>query len=345
MNLYIIQYYRHFKNFLQQASSGDCFLNISKFTGQRIDYKSLLDQGVREFEIDHPDTNFYMMKPLERLIFCFKFKHLIRNNKQDFKFDKILIGNDGALQKIVIEEILKYNKNIVIEMWLDGLISLSGAKNSNSMKLFFSYLAEKIKLSFFLPSVIGTYSKVNKLYVMDMSVVNEYSSLWIKNKIKEINHVIFPRHIQLISQAKNKGGSPHHKIRVLYLTSAWGFHGHDKWQNYQSEQIDSLVNYFDSINDIDFKIRVHPRDSKQLYSVEIQKRFSNIPSFEEDIMTADVILSARSTGLFEGAMIGKTAIIFNEHFNDHFMNGFLRTLPSLNCIEELATDFQKRGYL
>lgn len=343
MNLYIIQNDTHYKNFVFLASEGDFFINISRFTGQHINYNSLYEKNVIEIDLSLNDESFYLLNPFQKISFCNIFKKEIKNKFKNKKINKIIIGNDGALQKIIIECVSKNNKEIVVDMWLDGLISLRNSRLMNSIKLFTSYVAEKIRFSYFFPSVIGTYGRIDSLFVMDDSVINEFNCLLIKSKIKRIEKVVFPRHKELMLMA-SVSHSDSVKYRVLYLTSAWAFHGHNKWQQHQFQQVEKLIAYFKNKKNIDFKVRVHPRDLKNNYNKLDCRIFSESPSFEEDIINSDFIISARSTGLFEAEMIGKKAIIYDEYFEGNFMNGFLRTLPKFTNVQDLGNEIDVKEY-
>ncbi|ELX6117460.1 hypothetical protein SJ414_000559 [Escherichia coli] len=342
MNLYIIQNDTHFKNFIELATEGDFFIDLARFTGQGINYELFYKKGVSEINLGLHDANFYLFSSYQKIKFCFNFEMIVKKIISAYRFEKIITGNDGALQKIIIKQALKNNSKGRVEMWLDGLISLNKNRVINSAKVFMSYIADKIGLSSYVPSVIGTSSYVDTLYVMDQSVIKEYNFLMIKPKVKKIEKRLFPRHKKLISLAHNHERRAQ-VCKVLYLTSAWSFHGHNKCQNIQYHQILNLLSNFEGNKDIDFQIRIHPRDIITNYSEIPVGVISRVKSFEEDILSASIIISARSTGLFEADMIGKKVIVYDEGFEGDFMNEYFDTLPRCVDLNEINSFISQQG--
>lgn len=162
MNLYIVQNDTHYKNFIELGIYGDYVINLSRVTGQTLDFQPYCGKGIKEIKIDVPEANIYTMNSFQRILFCYNFKKVIKKVFIGISFKKIIIGNDGALQKIIIEAAKRTNRDLEVDMWLDGLVSLRHSKWVNSAKLILSLIAEQFKISFYFPSVIG---KIGRAHV------------------------------------------------------------------------------------------------------------------------------------------------------------------------------------
>lgn len=340
--LYLIQNDTHLKNFSTLINPDDYYINLSVYSGQNLDCKML--SHATELNLWNVQCNFYHMSPWQRLWFIFRFRQKVKNITRDHSFRKIVIGNDGALQKSIIEWVVK-NDSPEVELWIDGLLSLRSYPIRNSIKLFIQKISEFMKLSFFVPSVIGFYKQIDTVFVMHESVQRELLHYrWALPKLK-IKVCLFPRHELLID--KSKKVEANHNRKVLYLTSAWGFHGHSKEQAQQEKQVAELVAFFMSnpIEGVSLKIRVHPRDKVDNYKEICGEFLSVCPDFEDDLISSDVIVSIRSTSIFEAQMLHKKAFIFNKGFGTRFLNSYLSEVQSFDELNELHEAIKKTlGY-
>ncbi|WP_272674282.1 MULTISPECIES: hypothetical protein [unclassified Providencia] len=329
--LYLIQNDTHMKNFKTLMNENDKYIDLGKLTGQKLFGKELLIG--QEIFLPIENTNFFKLPPLERLLFVLKNRKKIKKELSTFKFKSVIIGNDGALQKLIIESLP--DKKICIDMWLDGLISLNSSKYLNTFKIINSKLFEYLNLAFFVPSVIGFYKKIRILYVMHDSVLSEYKKFGLLINTNKIKPITFPRHKELLQKIKKLNSD---RIIVLYLTSAWEFHGKTAEQQIQREQILDLINLFKDKKAISFRIRVHPRDSDDIYSnSDVSQWLSDSSNFEDDIINSHFVISARSTGLLEAEMISKKVIIYNKGFGDKYLNEYTQTLTRYDSTSEILT--------
>lgn len=337
-HLYLIQNDTHMKNFKTLMCENDKYIDLGQFTGQILpDKKSLIGQ---EIFLPIQKINFFQLSAINRLRFILKNKKTIKKALLNFNFERIIIGNDGAIQKLIIE-CLPNKQNTHIDMWLDGLISLNTSKILNTIKIINSRLFDYLNLAFIVPSVIGFYKRIEILYVMHSSILNEYKNFSSLIKLSKIKLVTFPRHHELLKKANTTIHSD--RTIVLYLTSAWEFHGKKIEQEKQRVQIMNLINSFNNNKNISFRVRVHPRDTDEIYlGKHISKWLSTTPNFEDDIINSHIVISARSTGLLEASMINKKAIIYNEGFGDKYLNEYTNTLDKYDSIYEILEIIKKK---
>jgi hypothetical protein len=331
--LYLIQNDTHLKNFKGLITDADCFIDIGRLISQELSINEI--KFGKELHLKGEGSRFYFLNFIQRIIFLITFK---RNNQQalsQLNFDKVIIGNDGAIQRLIIDSLP--NKNIPVEMWLDGIVSLKSSYYRNGIKIILGKFAALFSCSYFFPSVIGFYERIVYLNVMDDSVKAEYLRYKSFINIDNINVTLFPRHkylVDLANEFKTKNVKKAKK-RVLYLTSAWLFHNHKKEHKYQLSHVKELLRLSKTNESYEFKIRVHPREDKSDYSFVPSNNMSLLESFEDDLCLADCVISARSTGLFEADKIGKPVIVYNEFFEQKMLNDFLNSLDFANSSTEL----------
>ncbi|HFQ4863319.1 TPA: hypothetical protein ACGUTL_004359 [Vibrio vulnificus] len=324
--LYLIQNDTHLKNFSFLMEEGDYYINLGRITGQA-DFCNINLKG-EEITIDISNADFYSLGSISRILYVFKFTKSVKRALNGILFSSVVIGNDGSLQKAIINSL---SRRVPVYMWLDGLVSSLDNK-ANLIKLSVMRCAEIFNIDHYFPSVIGTSSSINEIFMMHDSVLNEYAKIGKYVSINKYKVKCFPRHIDL----KQINSSP--SKRVLYLTSAWEFHGFHKEHKFQSDQINDLVNHAENLKDLGYKlaIRKHPRDFSDYNSNEtISTYLSKIDSFENDINNSSHVISARSTGLLEASMVDRKVIVFNKWFNETHKNSYIDSLPYINEINEL----------
>lgn len=329
-DLYIVQNDTHMKNFSQMMKRTDFYIDISNLTGQKSSYDELL-AGFNEIELGIDEVSFFSLSSFKRVFFLLKNSIAIKRIMLGRRFDNVIIGNDGAIVKLILNN-LDYNP--IVYMWLDGLLSLRQSYRLNILKLILIRSFECLNLSYLCPSVIGFDRRISKLYVMDESVKNEYNFFERFINLDKVEVKAFPRH-EILAQSSFKVNTGF-KLRVLYLTSAWEFHGHKYESEIQDEQIKLLLHQFSSYDNVEFVIRTHPRENKFKYEKYNSVNLSEIKDFEVDILSSDFIISARSTGLFEADKFGKNVAIFNHKFSDSFMNDYFKNLAIFESAEEIC---------
>lgn len=327
--LYVVQNDTHYKNFKSLAKKGDAVVDLSSLIGSEPycypDFVEVFKPSI--------SANYYRLNSLERVAFILRLKESIRAITKQIVVEKVVIGNDGAMQRLIIS-MLNQNHSVQVEMWLDGLISFRSKRLTLLGKYWLGRLFESFGVPFLAPSVIGTYSRIEKLFVMHESVVQEYSELF-KAVAKKCEVRVFPRHEELLRTASEDRVNDDVK-NVRYMTSAWLFHGHLKADNWQRRQVETLYKYFSLRSDYKFILRVHPRDDIDSY-LEIDGlhiESANV-TFEQSLVSSDVVMSARSTALMEGQLLGKRVILYDQYFDGFSLTGYLSSLPRVNDVTEL----------
>lgn len=336
--LYLIQNDTHLKNFKELITDTDYFIDIGRLISQELPINEI--RHGTELRLKGEGSRFYFLNFIQKIVFLIKFKFNNQQTLSQLDFSKVIIGNDGAIQRLIVDSLP--NKNIPVEMWLDGIISLKSSYYPNLFKIILSKFTSFFSCSYFFPSVIGFYEKIVRLNVMDDSVKAEYLGFKSFINLDIINVVLFPRHkylVDLANEFKTKNVIKSKK-RVLYLTSAWLFHNHKKEHEYQLSHVKELLKLLGDNESYEFQIRIHPRENRNDYDFVPSKNMSLLKNFEDDLCLADCVISARSTGLFEADKIGKPVIVYNEFFEQKMLNDFLDGLDFANSSKELV-DFLK----
>ena len=331
--LYLIQNDTHLKNFKGLITDADYYIDIGRLISQELPINEI--KRGKELRLKGEGSRFYFLNFIQKIVFLKTFKCNNRETLSQLNFDKVIIGNDGAIQRLIIDSLP--NKNVAVEMWLDGIVSLKNNYYRNLFKIIVSRFTAFFSCSYFFPSVIGFYEKIVCLNVMDESVKAEYIRFKGFINLDIINVELFPRHkylIEVANEFKTKK-TIKSKKRVLYLTSAWLFHNHKKEHEYQLSHVKELLELLRNNESYEFQIRVHPRENKSDYDFVPSVNMSFLESFEKDLCLADCIISARSTGLFEADKIGKPVIVYNEFFKHKMLNDFLDSLDFANSGKEL----------
>lgn len=333
--LYLIQNDTHLKNFCKKITELDYFIDVGRLTGQRLNLDEI--ECGSEVVIHSKSVNFYSMGALQRALFLVGFRFKNKHIFKSINVSHVVVGNDGAIQKLIVESL--GDGLAVVDMWLDGIIDLNDRYRVNLIKIVLGRIAERLGCAYLFPSVIGAYSRIRMLYVMDKSVKDEYSKFCRFIDSDKVQVTLFPRHKLLMSVARRfeqEGGRKPIR-RILYLTSAWRFHGHEKEHGFQVKHVEALLNAFESHKVYKLFVRVHPRENEADYAFVPRDSISNFMSYEEDLCSSDVVVSARSTGLFEANKIGKSVLIYNESFGLRFLNGFLKKLNRVEAVDELLS--------
>jgi len=336
--LYLVQNDTHLKNFHRKMTKSDIYIDIASLTGQRLDYSGV---SGKELVLNCVESEFYRLNAFQRIRYLIRFWRANRRILASISVDSIVIGNDGAIQRLILDSIK--NRGVPVDMWLDGLIELRTKYRLNYAKVALGRLFEHFGISYFVPSVIGTYGRLRALYVMDQCVKDEYLPLANFVSQEKVRVTQFPRHKLLIEIASrsHKLRAPGQKKRILYLTSAWLFHGYDSEHQAQLNHIRSLMDVFLESDEFEFSVRIHPRESHLNYDFLPAGCLSSVENYEEDLCGSDIILSARSTGLFEAAKIGLPVYIYNDGFGERFVNGFYKTLERIDSPSKVLSTLSK----
>lgn len=258
------------------------------------------------------DISFYKMNSIERLKFIIKYRNRLLSLFKLNSDDRIIVGNDGAVQRLFINKIRKIGgKSYLL---LDGNLALNTGLVFYLKKKFFQ-ISDYFNYSYYFPSIRG-HTKVNKIYVMHECI----KSILLKEGVyHNVEVLAFPRYLKLFKSRQFERKNEDDLKNILYITSAFKWHGdlmnHSK-QITDLKDLDFYLNSFDNKN-WNVKVRVHPREFLEDY---IDLNFSNI-SFDRSsdyiniLNWADVIITTVSTMAYEAIMLGKFVYLYGKNID------------------------------
>lgn len=336
--VYIVQNENHAINFsLDAKGKNNFFIYLDNLTGL-----SSFNSNIRTVEnaifLGKENTHsFYQTNFINKLSIILKVKKEISSDitrLNDFNELKIIIGNDGSLQKLIIYEIkkrLKRNCRFSVELWIDSLIMRRKMSLKKHSKELISQIAHNFKISYLLPSEFSKFPLIDRFYVADETIKNTL----VANGIEEekIKIKIFPRIKFMLNEFTSKEEINN---RLLFISGAWTWHGHPGVERWQKKVIEDLIELKErKILNADLFIRNHPRQSKESTGSIPAKYVSKYKSFEEDIVNSTTIISFRSSALYDAKVLGKKVLVYEEKSPFHETNDFIETLTKVRNLEEI----------
>lgn len=271
------------------------------------------------------DLSFYRLNGFERMKFIIKNKSFFLSLIDLNPDDSLIVGNDGAIQRLFINELTK--KKGKSYLLLDGNLALNKGIIFLMKKLLFK-CAEFLGFSFLVPSIRG-HSKVEKIFVMHDCI----KQILIKEGVKsQIESFTFPRYWQLteINKAAEEANSKNH-CNILYITSAFKWHSATREHKKQLIDIKELDAYLErNKSKVKGKVRIHPRENiADYYAINLKNTtFDNNVDYIDSLIWADVIITTVSTMAYEANLMGKRVYLYNKN---------IKTNNTLLCIGESKT--------
>ena len=336
--VYIVQNENHAINFsLDAKGKNNIFIYLDNLTGL-----SSFSSNARKVEnaiflVKEKTPPFYRTNIINKLSIIYKVKKEISSTMtylSAFNELKIIIGNDGSLQKLIIYEIKKKLSNschFSVELWIDSLIIRRKMSLKKHTKELISQIAHNFKVSYLFPSEFSKFPLIDIFYVADETIKNTL----VANGIEEekIKIKFFPR----IKFMLNKFGSKENiSKRLLFVSSAWTWHGYPGVERWQKKVIEDLIELKErKLLNADLFIRNHPRQSKESISSIPARYLSKNKSFEEDIVNSTAIISFRSSALYDAKVLGKTVLVYEEKSPFHETNDFIEKLTKVRNLIEI----------
>jgi len=281
------------------------------------------------------EQSFYLAKAFTRMkivnkIISYLTAHSLFNTEG---YDYIYLGNDGAIQKVLLKYISKRNEKSKVILMVDGFLTKKkGVKQY--IKRCLSRCCDALSLSHYFPSEIGMCKKIDHIIVMHSSVKEILVFYGVPPNKIEIS--LLPRHRKLADLKINKNFNKNGPIKVLYVATAYMWHSLEREHKSQVEQIIQVKKLISP--NVNLTIRMHPRDNLQFYPDGFWNNLniSNV-SLEDDLMEHDLIISSRSSAIFDAILSGCSVAIYNEFFEHIAIESPFDTLPVCNNIIELNT--------
>lgn len=323
--LFFPQNETHLQNMLlvkYKLSTSDyecCFLNLSAVYKQTLVFPDNIHvitlPGLKD-----QDKPFYLNTTFQQLKIIIGIrKHLLKITRD---FDALVVGNDGAIQRLLIHAFNK--KRLPTILILDGIITDVGFSLRDLIKkskapwsdlkeyLFrnMRLLMVRTKISnlhYILPSMNGA-SPLTAIYVIGQhskNVVAEY------NKSSEIHAFGLPRMKYLFQPRTHSGQITAKKRSIWFLTSAFlwhNFHKEDMQQHADIKNLCAAIKAIGNNNDITLYIKLHPREEVNKYNQYLTQPFVKLVKNVDLIDLYDsnaLIFSNLSTCILEGAARGK----------------------------------------
>lgn len=276
-------------------------------------YKQNIVKIVEEFKTTKLDfggsTPFYLQSGIKRIISQFSFSKNLRFEKHydililgalgilEYKISRILRKKFGTKVYFIQDAILLRPESYVLRKKLRSIFYGCKPRHRVCEKVFSS--GEVTKESQMIDGVEG-----NRIIV---------------SGIPRFNYLFRPDSVKV----NDLSG----KLKILYLTCAFRYHGHPKFERYSAIFFDNLKKIASQFKDsIEIEVRKHPRDDQKYSESVFQIIDPKSESLFESVSRNDVVLSATSpsTVLFETKWMGKNVC-------------FVETCPVLNkmfCVKE-----------
>lgn len=323
------------------------YLDASKIYHQRLLIDSKYRTIIPSLSLEH---SFYQLPNWERLKCVHRFSREVSDSLVS-EYDILVIGNDGALQRVLINRFRKQKRKIVL--LLDGMISdysfsfydiwhcssalMQDILDLSKIKLmrFFIRQCAKSMFSPYLPGLIGISP------VSDIFVIGSHS----KEVIQRVNlqaHV-YDWGLPRFSQVSNEEGSSLaiSPLKICYFPSAYKWHGLFEKDKAQHQDIRLCCDIIQQINqkehlNLQFLIKMHPRESvEDYYDYMNQYDFVCVESdlsVQDCFASCSLFLSNLSTVIVEGLMVGIPVYSLMLHFDYwKYKNSFLKE----DCIQKI----------
>lgn len=324
---------------------GVTYIDASRIYHQKLSIANKYHTIIPLLSLEH---SFYQLSSRKRLKYVYRFNKEISDSLIS-EYDILIIGNDGALQRVLINHFRKHNKKIVL--LLDGVISdyslsfrdiyhYSKTPIQDTLNLWKAKLKRlcikqcaRTSLSPYLPSFIGI-SPVSDIFVMgthSKEVVQQVNS-WAN---------IYDWGLPRFQQHGENYSSIHSSNKVCYFPSAFKWHGLFAKDKAQHQDIELCCELIHNINQksncgLQFVIKMHPREKIEDYIfyaeyydfVHIESELSVQDCFK----TCSLFLSNLSTVIVEGLAIGVPVYSLMIHFDYwRYKNSFL----GKECIQKI----------
>ena len=335
---------------LQNTGIEIVFLDTRNIYKQNLEFDPRFSLDAMELDFCL-EKSFYRMSAKDRVIFIALHKNKIMHLADQFDF--FIFGNDGALQRIMINYAKKAKKSTFII--LDGIITyysynfldiIQNKPNNllrsilvlvkNFIKHSISDIAKQLPLNCncYLPSHVGS-TKVDAVFV-----IGEHSRLALEKTCSQRESYAYglPQMSRLFKSNYNR--ATHNTdnpsgIRMLFLPGAYKWHGLFDLGEAQHKDIALLCDVINKYNTdqknehykIQLFIKLHPREERQDYDLYSSCDFIEIVengNLDDIILDSDVIFSHLSTTIIESILLEKPVYSITINFPYwKFKNSFI----------------------
>ena len=240
---------------------------------------------------------------------------------------ELIMGCDGALQRKIIAKVRDIYPDCRTTVWSDGLLGPHEESLKWHVLRLIEPLASRYGFSWLLPSEICGSSLVDKVFVLTDSC----RSALLCNRVapSKVEVKSFPRFNNQESDVKIKTDSR----RILYVVSAFEWHGRSDIEAWEVDVVNKISNLTQKEN---INIRVHPRSGITLRkAVQESGLRSSINNVTDDILASATIISFASSCLFEAALAGKNALVYEKGAPYIKRAKFIESLKKVSNIKDM----------
>lgn len=335
--LFVIQNDTHAKNFAVMAreaiSCGEqvSIVVLDGVTHERTEQYLGDDLRSRIVRVEPNARPFYRSPSWHRVQVCARVRVWARTAIG--VFDRVFIGNDGALQKVIVKAARSRNSRCRVTMILDGLLTRERGWTALAKRRL-QRTAEWLGVDEFVPSTVGVSHLLDEIVVMHVAVADVLDFHGVRKTA--IRVAPLPRHVEIQRTARRQTAG---KSRILFLGSAYLWHGERAGHELQVADFNEFVKFAGRSADFECRLRIHPRDDVANYPRMTSAHIAvsaGSTSLEDDLAWADIVVASRSSGLFDATLAGRRAYVYAAHFSVPTEDAFLRSLPAIQCFEELG---------
>jgi hypothetical protein len=296
------------------------FLHIINGFGYKSQFKNKYSTINLNWE---SQKSIYLMNYTERFFNILKNLKITKKCK-DIRNHILIIGNDGAIQRLIINKV-KPSKSFIVT---DTLISNSIFRGKLIKWLF--QFSNYFSLSHLVPGVSYLtavdaifvaepyYKNIIKTYYKNLLVYNVNMPIHLNNRKKYYE-------LKKIQNDKN--------INIIYITSAYKWHRLFEDHLCQQQDIRDLIRNYGADKEIFLRFRIHPREDKLDYDWLKDLKIDNIDISTENTLVDDLswcnklVTTISSVGV-EARRLGIPTYIYIKNFgrnyikNSIFENGF-----------------------
>ena len=262
-------------------------------------------------------------------------KSILNRYKNKYTSVEIYIGNDGALHKAIIIAAKNIFLNIHVTMLIDTIVGDRPITIKTMILRYLEPVLSMAHISQYFPSIFGISSLVNTIFVShqsNKSVLIRRGAKADKLFVKESPRISMLK--ELCRQQKKVKKS---KPRILFVASAWEWHKRNDVEAWQTKALIELIAMAKHHKNFkyDLSIRLHPRQSQHVTSQLNPRYISTENSFEDDLLNAAVIISFRSSALYDATLIGKETFVYEIGAPETPKNVFIDSLKRLDHLTDI----------
>lgn len=341
LKIFIIQNENHALNFLHldKNEADYIYISLDKYSGLNTtsylgnEYEKLIcleNKSSFLFQSANFIQKLLLIKTLTKEV-----KSILNRYEKKFKNVEVFIGNDGALQKAIIVVSKNIFQKSHVTMWIDTIMGDRPVTVKTIILRYLDPILSMGKISQYFPSIFGISSLVNTIFVSHTS----NKSVLIRRGVNADKIFIqeSPRISMLKTRYKKEKKNEQSKPKILFVASAWEWHKRNDVEAWQTNVLIELIAMAKHHKDFtyDISIRLHPRQSQHVTSLLDPQYINTDNSFESALLNAAVIVSFRSSALYDAALIGKETFVYEVGAPETPKNTFIDSLKRLNHLTDI----------